>query len=140
VIKNPLSLLYIRLGALYLHSDLKKHLLSSPFKAALLLVFLLSAWLGKATHVFFGHGHHHHEEKLVCAHETSDSAAHIHDERYATGDCELCAFVLNGPDQLPFLEWPSLKLPVHFLALALPAWETPVCAAVFSAAQPARAP
>ena len=135
-----LSVVSVFIRVLYLHLHLKKHVTSSPFRAALLLTFLLAAWLGKATHVFFGHGHHHHEEKLVCAHEANDNAAHIHDERYATADCELCAFVLSGPDQLPQLVWPEWQIATLVYNELVPLWETPLCAAVFSEDSPTRAP
>ncbi|MFN0215973.1 MAG: hypothetical protein ACKVT2_17065 [Saprospiraceae bacterium] len=82
-------------------------------------VLLFTAfWSLKTTHVLVSH-HHDGSEHPVCEAAHDPNSAHIHDERWATEDCTLCAFVVSVSE--PFF---LLKLPAFFAKL--PESQTPV--------------
>jgi hypothetical protein len=75
--------------------------ISRRLSAGLLTVFLLGFWLMKALHPLLEH-HHSHEAHPVCtAAERDRSEHHLHDERYATDECSICAFVLSIQECAP---------------------------------------
>lgn len=66
-----------------------------------LTFLLLGFWLMKALHPLLEH-HHSHEDHPVCtAAERDRSVHHLHDERYATDECSVCAFVLSTQECAP---------------------------------------
>ena len=83
----------------------------------------MALWASKSLHGFLLH--HEHAEHPVCEAESESGGTHIHDQRYATDDCSICAFVLAipgwvsissaiaGPSELPERNAPFLYSPTH---------------------------
>ena len=65
------------------------------FKAYSLLALLAMAISLQLLHAVVEHGHEHAHDAPSCrAHE--ERGKHLHDERYAHHDCQLCAFCLSA--------------------------------------------
>ncbi len=65
------------------------------FKAYSLLALLAMALSLQLLHAVVEHGHEHAHDAPSCrAHE--EGGKHLHDERYAHHDCQLCAFCLSA--------------------------------------------
>jgi hypothetical protein len=66
-----------------------------PYLAAFLLFSLTLSTVLRAAHGLLFHQCHEHE-RLHCSLETEGKGTHIHDERFAPGDCSLCEFVFQA--------------------------------------------
>ena len=76
------------------------------------MLLFTAFWSLKTMHVMLAH-HHDASEHPVCEASHDQKSAHIHDERWATDDCSLCAFVVSVPEPFssPGLPIFSTKLP-----------------------------
>ena len=64
--------------------------------AGFLALAFVAFWSMKTLHVLASH--HSHADHPVCSASDDRSAMHLHDERYASDDCSICAFVLAVPE------------------------------------------
>ncbi|MCY7327306.1 MAG: hypothetical protein LH618_02015 [Saprospiraceae bacterium] len=99
-----------------------------PGLAALLILLFVAAWSLQTTHGFLLHTDHH--DRPICSAEHDQAATHIHDTRYATDGCTLCAFVLANADVFPIpmfsettVQVPNTQSPSFYQPPAL-AWAT----------------
>jgi len=92
---------------------------------AVLLLFT-AFWSSKTVHVLLAHHHDHEAEHLVCDAAHDPNVAHIHDDRWATEDCSICAFVVSVPEPFSLLSLPKFfpKLPNSASPVF---YHTPVC-------------
>ena len=76
--------------------------------AALLALLFVTTWSLQTTHGFLLHTDHH--DRPACSAEHDEAATHIHDTRYATDGCTLCAFVLSPVSEVVL---PALLAPLR---------------------------
>ncbi|MBC7775143.1 MAG: hypothetical protein H7246_06855 [Phycisphaerae bacterium] len=96
---------------------------------ALMLLFT-AFWSLKTVHVLVLH-HHNPSEHPVCELAHDQQGTHIHDERWASENCSLCAFVVSASDSFSLPVFPALlpklpesESPVFYLA---PAFSKKAC-------------